>query len=132
MNSKDHAQLRRIQGAGWDATKTDEVRFNSGSETLKHFVLKSVVAKLLVDRGFKVSSEVVHDTRGEIDIVCHGEPGYAPWCVEVETHATDDVIQDKIKRYVKGTTFRECFVLAVEDAPTDIGEMYQWVENKLF
>lgn len=124
-------RLRELQDAGWNATKTNEIRFNSGSETPKHAAVKMMTGKVLVDRGLKVSSEVEHPERGELDILCHGPPDGKAYGVECETGLTSEVKSDKISRYVHGP-IRDCMFLEVEDAPDDVHEMVDWIHKELF
>lgn len=124
-------QRKEIQAAGWEINQTDKVAFNSGSETARHMVCKTLVAHYLKhERGYRVDSEVEHPERGEVDIVGYGSSGQ-PIAVECETAPTQAVIEDKLDRYVGGTVFRECFVLDVNEMPENIMDAYTWVADNL-
>ena len=129
---REYTQRKDLQRAGWNIQKRDAVAFNGGSETLEHACLKMVVAKLLRDRGYRISSEVLHDTHGEIDVLAYAGDGQ-PFAVELETNPTEETVSSKLERYVfSNDVIRECFILPVEDAPDTFGEAYEWVEGKLF
>jgi len=123
---------RELQDSGWKVTQRDAVAFNSGSETARHAVCKMLVAHYLKhEQGFRVDSEVEHKDRGEIDIVAYGSSGEPAFAVECEHSPTEDVVQDKLERYVENTPFRECFVLNVGEMPSEIMEAYSWVGEQL-
>lgn len=121
---------REIQDSGWKLEQTDKVEFNSGSETVKHVVGKSLVAKVLKDRGYRIDSEVEKDGVGEIDIVAYGKDNDA-FGVELETSPTEEVVSDKIERYCYGEIWRDVFVLNLNEMPVDMLEAKSWIENQL-
>jgi type I site-specific restriction endonuclease len=120
---------RKLKNAGWDVSKTDSVEFNSGSETTKHVVGKTLVAKVGKDQGYRVCSEVEHDDRGEIDIVLYGRKDEAPVAIELETNPQEDTISDKVERYVRGTPIRDILLINLDDMPTDIDEAEEWIQT---
>jgi len=123
---------RELQDCGWDVRKRDSVAFNSGSETARHAVCKMLVAHYLKqEQGYRIDSEVEHNDRGEIDIVAYGLEDEPAFAVECETSPTEDVIEDKIERYVYNTPMRDVFVLNVTEMPSDIMDAYAWVESEL-
>ena len=113
----------------WDVSKTDSVEFNGGSETTSHFIGKALAAQVLREHGYRVSSEVKHPLRGEIDVLAYGEDIIA---VEIETDPKPDVIKDKIKRYVEGTPIRDIFVIEPPTNTTRIAKAKEDIENRLF
>ena len=131
-NKTEYVWRNELKKCGWDVHKRDSIAFNSGSETTKHIVCKTLAAKVLKERDYRIDSEVVHPERGEVDIV--GYPtvdGLKPIAVECETAPTDDVIQDKLNRYFDGTPFSEVFVINVSDMPVDMLKAKAWVEDQL-
>ena len=134
MNDKRHHDeyggRKDLQDAGWQVSKRDAVAFNSGSETDRHLVAKTLVAKVLRDRGYRVDTEVVKAGVGEIDVVAYGldEP---PFAVEVETNPTKAVVSDKLSRYYRGEPFCECYVLDPTEMPDSLEAAREWVEANL-
>jgi hypothetical protein len=81
--------------------------------------------------GYNVSFEVNHPERGEADIVAWNQDDIL--CVECETDPKDEVISDKLDRYVKnGSPIREMFVLNPLEMPAEWMEVYKWVDQELF
>lgn len=127
---EDWRGRKRLTDKGWDVQKKDAIKFNSGSETTKHLMCKTLVGQYLKQaKGYRIDSEVTHEKRGEIDIVAWKADDIIS--VECETDPTDKVISDKVNRYVRGTPMRECFVIPVNEMPTEMEEAYQWVANQL-
>lgn len=131
--SRDEYEGRQqLQRSGWDVQKRDSVAFNGGSETRKHYHAKAATAFVLRDHGYRVDSEVENaDGSAEADIVAYGHDNDC-FVVELETEITDDVTTKKLNQFYHGQPFRECFILEVTDAPYDIDELHEWVEEQLF
>jgi len=124
--------LGELSKHGWNAEKADSVKFNSGSETSKHIHSKTCAAFVLRLNGYRVSTEVVHSERGEIDVVALPKrDDQKPFAVELETSPTDEVVQDKLDRYYSGTPFTECYVINVSELSTDIHEMREQIATEL-
>jgi hypothetical protein len=131
-NNTYYAWLGELSRHGWDADKTDSVKFNHGSETEKHAHAKTATCLLLKDHGYRVDTEVTHAERGEIDVIaipCDGDEH--PFCIELETSPTEDTISDKVDRYHDGTPFRDIFIINVSELPTDILEMRAQIAAEL-
>lgn len=127
--AEDYKQRKRLENSNWNIQKRDAVHFNGGSETLAHANLKLIVAWYLkYEQGYRVDTEVEMPD-GEVDVLAWNAEDII--CVECETSPTDDVIADKIERYVNGQPPRECFVLNVNEAPANIHECYEWVSEQL-
>lgn len=127
----EYSHRRELQSAGWKVDRTDKIEFNSGSETVRHACCKTLVAMYLKkEKGLRVDSEVMHSERGEIDIIGYSGEG-AAIAVECETSPTDDVVSDKLSRYVENTPFRECWVINVTEMPENIMDAYEWVGGQL-
>jgi len=120
---------KTLRDAGWDVPQRDSVAFNGGSETPEHFFAKAAVAYVLKQDGYRVASEVEGPT-GEIDVVAYGTDD-EPIAVEVETSPTDEVVQDKLERYVHGQPFRDMFLLDVDELPATFDEAVEWARGQL-
>lgn len=128
MDSNVAKTLRELQSAGWDARKETSISFNSGSETLAHAQCKFLTGWCYHERGFRVNSEVEMD-KGEVDILAYNAEESI--VVECETSPTDDVVSDKINRYVFDQPPRECFILNVNEMPLHALEGLGWVKDQL-
>jgi len=119
-----------LKKAGWKVPKRDAVAFNGGtSESAAHFFAKCAVAFVLKQDGYRVASEVEGPT-GEIDVVGYGTED-EPIAVEVETNPSEEVVQDKLSRYVHGQPFRDMFLLDVDELPETFDEAVEWVREEL-
>lgn len=126
---REFEQRKVLRDAGWDVPKRDAVAFNSGSETLEHFLCKAIAAYELRDQGYRVASEV-EGIGGEIDLVAYGTED-PPIAIEAETNPTDDVVSQKLEQYVWNQPFRDMFLLDVGSFPTHIYEARGWVSEQL-
>jgi hypothetical protein len=104
MNTDYIPEYRRLKNAGWDVSKKPAVRFNAGgsAETVGHIVAKTLTAKLCLENGYMIDTEVEHPNYGEIDVLCY-HPERLNWAIELETEPDEETKQDKIERYVYGT-----------------------------
>lgn len=131
MKAKEWSEYRALRDSGWQVQKHNQVRLNGGSESKDHLLAKSMVAHAGKEAGYKVSSEVEHDRRGEIDILLYGNDGRLTLAVECETNPTDDVMADKRQRYVDGTPIDEMFVISVDELPANIDHAYNKIKEKI-
>jgi len=134
MSKRDkmlHNQLKELREHGWVVNQSDAIRFNSGSETFTHFVGKACAAFVGDENGFRVASEVVHDNRGEVDILLYGLPERMIMAVEIETSPTEEVVQDKLERYIHNTPIQEMFVINANDIPMNQLEAKEFVAEEL-
>ncbi|WLW38126.1 hypothetical protein [Halorubrum tailed virus BLv36] len=120
---------KELEKSGWDVSKQDCVKFNSGSETLAHANLKLTVAWYLKQEcGYRIDTEV-EMPEGEVDVLAW--KGSDIIIVECETSPTQAVVSDKISRYVENQPPRECWVLNVNDAPEERSTCYKWVSEEI-
>lgn len=131
MNKDNWQEYRELHNNGWNVNKHNQIRPNSGSETVKHLVAKALVAHAGLELGYKVDSEVSHSHRGEVDILLFGNPDRLMLAVECETSPTDEVIQDKVDRYVKNTPIDDLVLVNVTELPTDMLDAYGEIKELL-
>ena len=131
MNKDNWQEYRALHNNGWNVNKHNQIRPNSGSETVKHLVAKSLVAHAGLELGYKVDSEVSHSHRGEVDILLFGNPDRLTLAVECETSPTDEIVQDKVDRYVSGTCIDDHVLVNVTELPTDMLEAYGEIKELL-
>lgn len=126
---QEFRQRQVLKEAGWSVSQTDSIEFNAGSESYEHFLTKSIVAYEMKKRGFRVASEV-EGPGGEVDLVFYGTEDH-PLAIEVEKNITEEVIQDKLERYVYGEPFRDMLVIDVDELPENIDEARTWIRGEL-
>lgn len=114
---------------GWEIQKRDAVEFNHGSETLRHATAKLLAAWCLRQKAYRVDTEVSHYSRGAIDVL--GYAGTRIVAVELETSPTEEIIEDKLNRYVSGTPINEMFLINISEMPENILDAYEWIEDQL-
>jgi len=124
--------LQSLSQAGWNADKTDSIKFNSGSETHLHMHAKLATAALLKANGYRIDTEVEHPERGEVDVVAiPTQDDQKPFAVELEHSPTQEVVEDKLSRYFEGTPFTEVFVINLNRAPMGIVELKEHIRSEL-
>ena len=131
MNKDNWEEYRELQTRGWEPQKTNQVRLNSGSETARHAVAKMLVAHAGSNAGYRVSSEVPHSHRGEVDILLWGHPDRLTLAVECEVSPTDDVVEDKVDRYIRDTPIDDLALVNVSTLSTDMLEALGEVKEVL-
>lgn len=126
-----HTAYRELKDANVDVSKHNEIRFNSGSETVKHAVGKLLVGYVGQINGYWVSSECECDL-GEIDVVLFGHEDRMTYAVELETGWDDTTLYDKQERYVKqNEPIDDIIPIEVTDMPLDMLEAAEWIATQL-
>ena len=131
MNKDTWQEFQTLKQHGWQPQRHNQVRFNGGSETVKHSVAKMLVAHAGSQAGYRVASEVTHETRGDIDVLLYGHTDRLTLAVEVETSPTDDVIQDKVDRYIRDTPIDDLALVNVSTLPTEMLDAYGEIKEVL-
>lgn len=126
----EFSQRRELQSAGWRVEQSDKIEFNHGSETAKHIQTKVAAAIVLQEKGYRIDSEVEMGS-GTVDLLGYGREDGDVIVVEAETSPTEEVIEDKIERYIYNEPPRECYVLNTNDIPTDFIQSIEWVREQL-
>lgn len=119
-----------LKQAGWDVPQQDMVAFNSGSETVEHFLCKAILAFQLKQQGFRVASEVEGPDGQVADLIAYGTED-PPVAVETETNLSDEVIQKKVGQYVNGQPMRDVLPIDVDQMPENIHEAREWAGGQL-
>jgi len=130
MDKDNWTAYRELHDHGWDVDKENRIRPNSGSETVKHLVAKALVAQVGLELGYRVDSEVPHAHRGEIDVLLYGQSDRLTLAVECETSPTDEIVQDKVDRYVHGP-IDDLVLVNVTGLPTDMLDAYGQIKDLL-
>jgi len=132
MSKRDRllrGQLKELEENGWKVNKDDAIRFNSGSETLSHLMVKTVAAKVLKDQGYRVDTEVEMPD-GEVDVLGYSEHDMI--VVECERDPDSNTFSSKLNRYIHGQPPRDMFWIDVENVPGTVGEAYDYITEQLF
>jgi len=127
------AEYMELRRAGWKMHKPNQIRFNGGSETAIHATAKLLCGFAGAQAGFRVASEVGHERRpAEVDVILHSHSDrISPVAVECETSPTEDVIQDKMDRYIRGSVLKELYVINVTEMPENILDAYGYVQDEI-
>ena len=111
--------IAKLQDCGYDLQVENSIRPNDGSETLRHRIAKMCTARVLWSEGFRVDSEVFHQSRGRYaDLVGYGCPGRKPLIVEVERD-TYDGQQAKYRELYQVPVVKDVYLIDVDELPTD-------------
>jgi len=130
MDQTTLSEYRELKDWSVEVSKTNCVEFNSGSETAKHVIAKSLVGHIGLNNGYRVSSEV-QCLKGEIDVVLWGNTDRLSYAVECETSPTDDVVESKLQRYVKETPLDDMVVVNVTQLPENHRDALGYVAEQL-
>lgn len=130
MNNKQLEAYRTLKDANVEVSKHNQIKFNGGSETVKHLVCKSLAAYVGHANGYRVSSEV-EVPQGEIDICLWGHPSRLSYAVEVETSPSKDTIESKLDRYVKATPIDELVIINPGVVPLDMVQAAEFIADEL-
>lgn len=128
---KEYDDRRFLSDAGWSVSKTDNVSMHTGAETLQHFIGKALAAYRLNEVGYRIDSEVSHESGNAVDVLAYGCKGRDPIGVEVETNLTDDTKREKIDKYVHNGRLSDLFFLEATEVPANIIDGYEWVTNQI-
>lgn len=134
MTSKADANAwrtkKRLQGYGFDADP-NAVRIHK-SETALHVAAKRLCGLILQRAGHAWDDEV-ETPNGRIDVVDFGsELGEDPLAIEFNTNGfTDAELEDKVSRYVREGPCRDVLPISLEDAPRNVDDLTQWIEEQL-
>lgn len=130
----DKAQVesyRALKHSGADVQKHNQIRFNGGSETIRHVVCKALAGYVGQINGYRVSSEVELENGGQIDVVLFGHPERLSYAVEIETSPVEWVVNEKLDRYVKDTAIDELVVINPNEVPLNVLEAADYIANEL-
>ena len=124
-------EFHRLEDAGFKPQKVNQIRENSGSETIIHLASKAAAFRILAQEGYAVSSEV-ECPDGEVDILAFGHPERLTYAVELEHSFTEQNIKSKLNRYVHSNdVVDDMLAVNINEAPTDILELEEWMREEL-
>jgi hypothetical protein len=124
------SEYRELKDHAVEVHKHNQIKFNSGSETIPHVVGKALVGHIGRVNGYRVSSEVsVPD--GEIDVVLWGHDERLSYAVELETSPTQDTIDSKLERYVHSTPLDDMILINLSDMPVDAIHAVDFLREEL-
>jgi len=134
MDAKSNAHVQwcnQLQHHGWDVDFEDSIKANTGSEGKKHLTAKSLTFRYLKQEGYRVKTEVEGET-GIVDILAIPPTTEEhPIAIELENNLTDEVRDDKLRRYTEKTPIRDVLFVEVEDLFTDITVMQAQLKEEI-
>ena len=93
-------QYRDLKNNGWQIEDNSSyLKFNGGSETLRHRTAKTVAAHVCLEAGYVVASEVVNKHDKEADILAYGHDSRKPIVIELENGLTEETRDKKLTHY---------------------------------
>jgi hypothetical protein len=116
-------EMLREAGVAISESKVNCLLTNSGSETMKHWLVKAVIFKILRGMGRRVGTEV--EVNGGIVDVLDMDNMIA---YEVETCLTREKLKSKLTSL---SGIRDVFFIDVSEVPDDIPEAEQYVRQKV-
>ena len=132
MTKADYEDYRRLTDAGFDLQDSTYVKLNSGSETAKHALAKTLCARYLDQLGYTVESEVQLENQGTVDLLAYGHSERLNYVVEVETSPTRDTMLNKVEKYVKSNqAVDDMLWVNVTAMPTDMLDAQEYVKTEL-
>jgi len=127
------AEYMELRRAGWKMHRPNQIRLNGGSETARHATAKLLCGFAGAQAGYRVSSEVGHEHRpAEVDVILHSHSDrISPVAVECEVSPTEETIEKKLDKYVRGTVLQEMYTVNVTEMPENIMDAYGYVQDEL-
>ncbi len=96
---------------------------NNGNESSKHFIVKSLIFKILRERGRRVGTEIEVENAIvdvlDLDMVI---------CYEVETNLTKKKIQEKLGQII---SVKDIFFIDTRQVPDDFYEAEKYLKNQV-
>lgn len=129
--NQEYQDRRSLNDKGWELAKKDGVAFHSGHETLQHFMAKALVAYRLQVLGYRVDSEVRHESGNAVDVLGYGCDGRYPIGVEVETDLDPETKKKKLEQYAGEGQLSDVFFVEATDVPTDFEEGYRYIKQQV-
>ena len=128
-----YQRQRELQDMGWEweTQNFHGVNPHNSEESLRHYLVKAAIANHIANRaGGRFVTEAEHPDRGQADIIDlrPGEP--AAIVIEVETDCTRERHLEKADQYV-GPCIRDVFIVDPTEAPTDVDDWPEWLEDEL-
>ena len=126
-----YEQYRELRTNGWGITDTGSyIKPNSGSESLPHLVAKTAAAKVCIDQGFTVASEVENAHNGkEADILAYGLEGRKPIAIELE-NSLDEETKDRKLRHYHIQPVSEVYVIDLDEWTNNDPEwLYEYIQE---
>ena len=135
MTKREQNRVKRkrsLEANGWGlrSEERDAVKAHTSNETLPHYHLKAEVARQANNAKSTVFSEVSNG-QGIADILLLRENTQPlALVVEIETEVATERTKEKRETFM-GSMIQEVLVWDPTKAPTDLGDMQEWVSVKL-
>jgi hypothetical protein len=122
-----------FESAGFFPRDDNGIRLHSTDETVKHLLVKALVARELAKRrGPDGYDTEVKSQNGVVDVLDFGSPDEPPAVYEIETDCTRQAQLQKVEQYAIGPIPPErIYFLDPTEAPDDVHELEAWVNHEV-
>ncbi len=122
-----------FENAGYFPRDDNGIRLHSADETVKHLLVKSLVARELAKRrGPDGYDTEVRSQNGRVDVLDYGAPDEPPAVYEIQTNCTRSEKLAKVEQYAIGPIPPErIYFLDPTEAPDDVHELAAWVNHEV-
>jgi len=127
-------EYRKLKDSGVAVSKHNQIRFNSGSETVIHATSKLLAGFVGQANGYRVDSEVPIETpagAGECDVLLWGHPDRLTYAVEIEHGVAEQVKGHKVDLYVKNTEIDDLIMIEANDIPAEVLDAGGYIADQL-
>jgi len=135
MDAKSNAHVQwcnQLQHHGWDVDFEDSIKANTGSESREHLTAKALTFRYLKQDGYRVKTECSHSDRGAVDVLLiPPTTEVRPLAIELENNLTQEVKDDKLRRYTEHTPIRDVLFVEVTELSTDIEKMEDQLKEEI-
>jgi len=138
MNQPELKEYRKLKRAGYNVNTDPTFTFNAGGsgETIQHCFGKLITAYVGLNNGYRADCEVTRETshgttHGEIDVLLYA-PDRINRAVEIETNISEDIVADKLSRYVADSpVVDELHVIETKSLGSNVFDMRDTICSEL-
>lgn len=116
-------ELLRNNGFVINERNVNSLFCNNGNESIKHFLVKSIIFKILRERKRRVGTEIEVKT-GIVDILDLD----SMIAYEIETNLTKQKIREKLLNLI---SVKDVFFIDTREVPDDIFEAEKYLKEKI-
>ena len=123
-------QANELRSAGYDISARRAIRMHHGEETKEHLHCKTAVAHILAGVGYRVDSEVEHESGVIADVIGYGLEDRHPVVVELESDYSTQLKRENIDKYRYDPIY-EVFTFDVTQLPTEIDTLHSQISKRM-
>lgn len=135
MDKHQYEPYRCLQDHGVEVPKTRQPPMNAGgkSETTVHYVAKQLVAFVGAQNYGYMTAVEVETPNGQIDCLLWGHNERLTYAVEIESSPIEEVVSDKLDRYVHQIgPIDDMVLINANNIPMDMVEAKDHIEQAIF